>query len=124
MRSDGRILIVIDGDVNYKDSAEEQSTVLSRWARRKVSSQFNDEFLDERKSFIFSWDKEHRSIHEEAMLHLCDPHKKEEKFVPKPNVEATVPPENPKVCVLLVLSYFSFGLLIDLLQTFFFLQTK
>ena len=101
MRSDGRVLIIIDGDVNYMDSAEEQSTVLSRWARRKVSSQFNDEFMDGRNSFIFSWDKEHRPIHEEAMLHFFDPDKKGEKFVPEAKVEATVAPEDPKkVCVL------------------------
>ena len=106
MRLDGRVLIIIDGDDNYRDSAEEQSTVLSRWARRKVSSQFNDEFMDGRNSFIFSWDKEHRRIHEEAMLHFFDPDKKGEKFVPKPRVEATVPPENPKVCVLSVVFFF------------------
>ena len=101
MRSDGRVLIIIDGDDNYKDSAEEQSMVLSLWARRKVSSQFNDEFTGGRKSFIFSWDKEHRPIHEEAMLHFFYPDKKGEKFVPKPKVEATVAPEDPKkVCVL------------------------
>ena len=114
--SDGRVLIVIGGDDNYKDSTEEQSTVLSRWARRKVSSQFNDEFLDGRKSFIFSWDKEHRPIHEEAMLHFFDPDKKGKEFVPEPKVEATVPPEDPKVCVLSVAHVF-FGFLNDLLET-------
>ena len=100
MRSDGRVLIIIDGDDKYKDSAEEQSMVLSLWARRKVSSQFNDEFMDGRKSFFFSWDKEHRPVHVEVMLHFFYPDKKGEKFVPKPKVEAAVAPEDPKeVCV-------------------------
>ena len=39
--------------------------------------------MDGRISFIFSWDKEHRPIHEEAMLHFLDPGKKREKFEPK-----------------------------------------
>ena len=116
MLSDGRVLIVIGGDDNYKDSAEKQSTVLSRWARRKVFSQFNDQFLDGRKSFIFSWNQEHRLIHEEAMLHFLDPNKKGEKFVPKPKVEKMGPPEDPKVCVLPVVHFFR--LLNDLLETF------
>ena len=84
MFSGGKVIIAIGGDDNYKDAAEEQSSVLSRWARRKVSSQFDEQFLDGRKSFIFSWDREHRPIHEEAMLHFLDPEKKGETFVPKP----------------------------------------
>ena len=71
------------GDDSYKDSAEEQGCFLSRWGRRKISSQFSEEYLDGRKSFIFSWDKEHRSIHEDALLHYFNPDKKDEKFVPK-----------------------------------------
>ena len=39
--------------------------------------------MDGRKSFIFSWNKKHRAIHEEAMLHFLDPGKKEKKFEPK-----------------------------------------
>ena len=31
--------------------------------------------MDERKSFIFSWDTVHRAIHEEALLHFLDPEK-------------------------------------------------
>ena len=84
MFSGEKVIIVIGGDDNYLNAAEEQSSVLSRWARRKVSSQFDEQFLDGRKSFIFSWDKEHRPIHEEALLHYFDPEKKGEKFVPKP----------------------------------------
>ena len=36
------------------------------------------------QSFIFSWEKEHRPIHEEAMIHFLDPQDKKQKFVPKP----------------------------------------
>ena len=85
------VIIVIGGDDYYKSSTEEQTDVLSRWAYQKVSSQFDEQFLDGRKSFIFSWDKEHRPIHEEAMLHFFDPDKKGEKFVPELKVEPTVP---------------------------------
>ena len=72
---------MITGDRNH---AEEQGAdaVLSHWARRQVSSQFSEEFLDGRKSFIFSWDKQHRAIHEEAILYYFDPCKKNETFVP------------------------------------------
>jgi len=48
------VVIVIVGDDNYKDGDEENRAVLSRWAWRKVSSQFDKEFLDGRKSFMFS----------------------------------------------------------------------
>ena len=75
--------MVITGDSNYKNSAEEQNSVLSPWAYDKVSSQFDEQYMDGRKSFVFSWDKELRPIHEEAMLHFLDPEKKGEKFVPK-----------------------------------------
>ena len=98
----GKVLVVIGGDDSYKDSAEEQGSFLSRWARRKVSSQFSGEFLDGRKSFIFSWDKEHRPIHEEALLHYFDPGKKNKKFVPEEKVAVTVSREDPKqVCLFL-----------------------
>ena len=36
--------------------------------------------MDGRKSFIFSWNKKHRAIHEEALLHYFDPSKKGQKF--------------------------------------------
>ena len=77
---DGRVLIVIGGDDQYRGEDEEERTVISRWARRKVASQFNEEFLDGRRSFIFSWNKQHREIHEEALLHYFDPSKKGQKF--------------------------------------------
>ena len=81
-----KVLIVIGGDDQYKDEDEEERTVISRWARRKVASQFNEEYLDGRKSFIFSWNKQHREIHEEALLHYFDKGKKGKKFEyqPKP----------------------------------------
>ena len=84
MLLDEKVIIVIGGDDNYKDEAEKQGSVLSRWAYRKVSSQFDEKLMDGRKSFIFSWEKEHRPIHEEAMIHFLDPQDKKQKFVPKP----------------------------------------
>ena len=100
----GKVLVVIGGDDSYKDSAEEQGSFLSRWARRKISSQFSEEYLDGRKSFIFSWDREHRLIHEEALLHYFSPDKKDQKFVPeKKGVEVRVPQVVPKqVCCVYV----------------------
>ena len=84
-------MIVIGGDDNYRDQDEEEQVVISRWARRKVASQFDEEYLDGRKSFIFSWNKAHREIHEEALKHYLDPSKKEQKFqyVPKPKPKTT-----------------------------------
>lgn len=73
-------MIVIGGDDNYKNKDEQDSEFISRWAKRKISSQFTEEFLDGRKSFVFSWDKKHRKIHEEALLHFFDQSKKGEKF--------------------------------------------
>lgn len=58
---------------------EEKKAVISRWARRKVS-QFEEKYLDGRKSFIFSWYKNHREIHERALLHFFEPSKVGEKF--------------------------------------------
>ncbi len=80
----GKVIIVIGGDDNYKNEDEEDQVVISRWAKRKISSQFKVEFLDGRKSFIFSWNKKHRTIHEEALLHHLDPSKKGQKFEYKP----------------------------------------
>ena len=74
------MLIVIGGDSYYKDENEEARSVISRWARKKVASQFREEYLDGRKSFIFSWDEKHRMIHEEAMRHFLDPGKRGSKF--------------------------------------------
>ena len=41
--------------------------------------------MDGRKSFVFSWDKKHRVIHEEALLHYFDPSKKGQKFEYQPS---------------------------------------
>lgn len=41
------------------------------------------EYLDGRKSFVFSWNTKHRKIHEEALLHYFDPNRKRQKFEPK-----------------------------------------
>ena len=78
-----KVIVVIGGDDNYRNAAEEEKAVLSRWAKRQISSQFKEEFMDGRISFIFSWDKEHRPLHEEAMLHFLEPGKKGGKFEPK-----------------------------------------
>ena len=74
------MLIVIGRDSYYKDENEEARSVISRWARRKVASQFREECLDGRQSFIFSWDEKHRMIHEDAMRHFLDPGKRGSKF--------------------------------------------
>ena len=91
------MLIVIGGDDHYTDADEEERTVISRWARRKVASQFNEEYLDGRESFIFSWNKQHRQIHEAALLHYFDPRKKGRKFEyqPKPKSVPLPKPEEP-----------------------------
>ena len=71
---------MIGGDSNYQNEEEEALSVISRWAKRKVASQFGEEYLDGRQSFIFSWDEKHRPIHEEAMQHFLDPGKRGYKF--------------------------------------------
>ena len=88
--SDNKVLIVIGGDSNYKNEEEEARSVISRWAKKKVASQFGEEYLDGRQSFIFSWDEKHRPIHEEAMQHFLDPDKRGFKF------ECTPPRPLPK----------------------------
>ncbi|XP_020605391.1 uncharacterized protein LOC110044219 isoform X2 [Orbicella faveolata] len=96
--AEGKVLLVIGGDDQYKDEDEEERTVISRWARRKVASQFNEECLDGSESFIFSWNKQHREIHQEALLHYFDPSKKGQKFQyqPKPKPVPLPKPEEPK----------------------------
>ena len=41
--------------------------------------------MDGRKSFVFSWNKSHRAIHEEALLHYFDPSKKGQTFEYQPS---------------------------------------
>ena len=96
--SDDNVLIVIGGDTNYKDEDEEARSVISRWAKRKVASQFGEEYLDGRQSFIFSWDEKHRPVHEEAMRHFMDPGKRGSQFEytpPKP-LPKPIEPEAPR----------------------------
>jgi len=79
----GKVVVVIGGDSNYKDEAEERRHVLSRWALRIVNLQLKEEFRDGRKSFVFSWNEKHRDIHKEALLHFFDPGKAGVRFVPQ-----------------------------------------
>ena len=46
--------------------------------------------MDGRKSFIFSWNKKHREIHEKALLHYFDPSKKGQKFEYQPESPSEV----------------------------------
>ena len=98
----GDVIVVIGGDDNYKGNDEENREVISRWAKRKVASQFSEEYLDGRRSFIFSWNKHHRAIHEQALLHHFDPNKKGQKFEYNPpqrkerSKPATPPPARSK----------------------------
>ncbi|XP_022804635.1 uncharacterized protein LOC111341869 [Stylophora pistillata] len=75
-----KVMIIIGGDDNYVGKEEEKKAVMSRWARKKVSSQFEEEYLDGRKSFVFSWHKSHREVHEKALLHFFNPSKRGERF--------------------------------------------
>ena len=81
---DGNVIVVIGGDDNYRNEEEEERAVVSRWARMKVRSQLKEEFLDGRRSFIFSWDGKHRKIHEQALKHFFDQSKKGQKFEYEP----------------------------------------
>ena len=85
--SDNKVMIVIGVDRYYQNEDEEARSVISRWAKRQVASQFGEEYLDGRQSFIFSWSEKHGLIHEEAMRHYLDPEKRGSKFEytpPKP----------------------------------------
>ena len=94
--SGGNVIIIIGGDDNYKNEDEESKEFISRWAKRKVSSQFNDEYMDGRKAFILSWNKEHRDIHEEALCHFLDPSKRGAKFEYKPKRKVSPLPGTKK----------------------------
>ena len=76
----GNVIIVIGGDDYYKSKEQEEQLVISPWARRMVCVQFSEEYIDGRKSFIFSWGEKHRPIHVEALMHFFDPDKNGEKF--------------------------------------------
>ncbi|XP_073256465.1 uncharacterized protein [Porites lutea] len=106
-KTGNKVLIVIGGDSYYQNEDEEARSVISRWAKRKVASQFREEYLDGRQSFIFSWNKKHRPIHEQAMRHFLDPSKRGFTFeytprpLPKPIAPVVPQPsrksEAPKV---------------------------
>ena len=83
--SGGNVIIVIGGDNKCEGDDEEERGVISLWAKRKVSSRFSEEFLDGRNSFIFSWNGQHREIHEQALLHHFDSRKKGQKFEYQPD---------------------------------------
>jgi len=87
-------MIVTGGDGNFKNEDEEDSEFISRWAKRKVSSQFREEYLDGRKSFIFSWNMKHREIHEEAVVHFFEKKGKRFQYQPKRKIRPrpTTPP--------------------------------
>ncbi|XP_066287405.1 uncharacterized protein [Branchiostoma lanceolatum] len=61
--SNGRVLVVIGGD---EKSSAADTKVVSDWVRYKVASQFEDEYLNGRRGFVFSWGKSYYPVHEEA----------------------------------------------------------
>jgi len=91
----GNVIIVIGGDVNYKSEEQEEQLVISPWARRIVCVQFSEEYIDGRKSFIFSWGEKHRPIHEEALKHFFDPGRNGERFIYQLPTQAADPTLQP-----------------------------
>ena len=88
---DEKVLIVIGGDENYRDDDEENRSTLSRQARvTALSRQLRPQLIDGRKSFIFSWNKKHGAIHEEALIHYFDYTKKGQKFTSQPVAEPRI----------------------------------
>lgn len=83
--TEGNVIVVVGGDNNYSNEEEKKKAVASRWARRKIRSQLKEEFLDGRKSFLFTWDRKHRAIHEQALKHYFDLNKKGQKFEYEPS---------------------------------------
>ncbi|KAI8510464.1 hypothetical protein Bbelb_113800 [Branchiostoma belcheri] len=61
--SNGKVLVVIGAD---EKSSAADGKVVSNWVRYKVASQFEDEYLDGRRGFVFSWGKSYYPVHEEA----------------------------------------------------------
>ena len=74
------LLLSLEEMTTTKNEEQEERSVISPWARRIVCVQFNEEYLDGRKSFVFSWGEKHRKIHVEALMHFFDPDKNGEKF--------------------------------------------
>ena len=88
---DEKVLIVIGGDENYRDNDEENRSTLSRQARdTALSRQLRPQLIDGRKSFMFSWNKKHGAIHEEALIHYFDYTKKGQKFTSQPVAEPRI----------------------------------
>ena len=53
--------------------------------------------MDGRKSFIFSWNKKHRAIHEEALLHYFDWSKQGQKFEYQPRISPEISTEGKEI---------------------------
>lgn len=67
-----KLLNVNDEDEGYdNDEDEEEKQIISRSAASLIP--LRTELMDGGGSFIFSWNKKHRPIHEEAMLHYFVP---------------------------------------------------
>ena len=97
-----KVIVVIGGDDNYKNESEEEQSVISRWAWKEIArSQFGEESIDGRKSFVFSWNKKHRAIHEGALLHYFDPSKKGQKFEYQPR-KMDLPPNPVVACEVVI----------------------
>ena len=86
-----KIKIYNSGDDHYIDEDEEERTVISRWAQRKVAPQFNEELLD-------GCNKQHRQIHEKSLPHYFNS-KGGQKFEyqPKPKPVFTPKPDKAKI---------------------------
>ena len=82
---------MIAGDENKE---QEEREFISPSALKNFKTQFQLECIDGRKSFVFSWNKKHRSIHEEALQHFFDPSKKGKKFEHQPRQSERQPMEN------------------------------
>ena len=91
---------------------EENLEVISSWVKEKVSSQCSREYLDGRKSSTCPWNKQHRAVHEQALLHLFDPNKKWENFEyrsPTPNQQWNSEPQSQETSTELENPYISEG---------------
>ena len=71
---------MIGGDEGYENKDEEENKFISQKAYRTIQTKIHHEFIDGRESFVFSWDKQHRPIHEEALMHYFDSSKKGKVF--------------------------------------------
>ncbi|XP_035681613.1 uncharacterized protein LOC118419358 [Branchiostoma floridae] len=93
--SEGRTLVVVGGD----ESSRADRKVVSDRIRYKVASQFDDEYLDGRRGFVFSWGENYYPVHEEAFnqyLHAIGSGEKGLKraFAPTTHFKTTDQEEN------------------------------